>query len=244
MADFELVAVYSFLNELSLDDIFKIDSIRSNESVCSEVSSLDDDEMVDVVAMAGVTSDESSDSDDLLVHRVVTCPGTRRSPKTEAQRVRQRMYDKKCRSNKTVSRNYIAVFRSHLLTIPCCLQTKFKATCEAFVPVLNEFVRLIQLRLKLTESEIQQLRLVKSNAAATEDATSQLIELNAGATKCIKDCVAKWEERKKESGRFFLRHYAEDIEEHLETLEALEKRLSVATAELLWRTGKATVPWV
>lgn len=111
VADHELTAVCQFLNELSLDEIYRLDlatcddaAPASDDSVCS-----DDETDSSSSTVTGVTTDEGSDVED--PPRSVALASSRkraagqpsatesptkkkRVPKSELQRARQRVYDK------------------------------------------------------------------------------------------------------------------------------------------------------
>ncbi|KAG2801492.1 hypothetical protein PC111_g19522 [Phytophthora cactorum] len=101
--DLDLVAVCSFLNELSLDEIIEYGPVGATSDRWANL--LEDDEMGGGSSVTGTTSDEASDSEDLQPVTVVRkCPTKKvKKPKTELQRKLQQVYDKKSRINKRVS---------------------------------------------------------------------------------------------------------------------------------------------
>ena len=106
--DLELNAVSTFLNELSLDEIIQCGFATRVERASPFLSykSVDDDEeTVGEFCVAGTTSGEGSDSEDLQDQSMTTaCPTVRsKRLKTETQRELQRSYDRKFRANKRVS---------------------------------------------------------------------------------------------------------------------------------------------
>lgn len=224
--DLDLVAVCTFISELSLDEIIQYDPAAVTFS-CEEGFAFD--EMAGESSVTGATSDEASDSEDSRSARQVLKGAVKKpkKPKTELQRKLQQVYDKKSRTNKRA--------RHHALS-------------ESFVPVLEEFVNLMQFRIARTENEINLLCLAKktgSHVPSTTTAHRQL-ELNHGALECIKMTEEDWRRRKSgESGRCFLRQLSSEIQHLLNSLLALGDHLRAATDELRWRLKEETVGvWV
>ncbi|KAE9032380.1 hypothetical protein PR003_g11094 [Phytophthora rubi] len=231
--DHELTAVCQFLNDLSLDEIYRLDvaafedamwsptSPTSDESVCS-----DDD--TDASTVTGVTSDEGSDVEDpptssrkrAASHLVASTSPTKkkRLPKSDQQRARQRVYDQKCRFKK---------------------QTSHKANCQSFVPATKLFVVLMEKLMEQTEMRIQLLRLVGEDARSP--AHGQQLRWNRDALKVIDQWTLTWNaERSKNTGKFFLREQANEVEPEMAKLTDVGKRLALLTAELQWRVGGLT----
>lgn len=225
--DLDLVAVRSFLNELSLDEIIQYGPIgpTSDRWACL----LDDAEMTGEPSVSGTTSDEASDSEDLQPISVVRkCPTKKpKKPKTELQRKLQQVYDKKSRVNK---------------------RAKHTALGDSFVPVLEEFVALIQFRLAKTENTASLLSLAKKNGVfiPSGDVAQLQLELNQGALECIQSTVEDWEARKTgKTGKCFLKHLTMEIQSILNSLVALGEQLKVASDALRWRLeAKTTGVWV
>ncbi|GMF58395.1 unnamed protein product [Phytophthora fragariaefolia] len=241
--DHELATVCKFLNELSLDEIYRLEldeiyrlelgaaaGSTPDDSVCSGDG---DDDETDASTVAGVTSDEGSDVEDAPKpgatsskkrtagqSELVESPTKKkRAPKSELQRARQRVYDQKCRLKK---------------------HTSHKAACQAFVPALKLFVLLMQKRLEQTQMKVQMLCIVKRDGDG--DARAQehqnLLKMNRDAVALIDRWTSDWStERSKETGKFFMREQAKDIELGMADLVNIRKQLNVATAELEWRTG-------
>uniref|UniRef100_M4BUH7 Uncharacterized protein n=1 Tax=Hyaloperonospora arabidopsidis (strain Emoy2) TaxID=559515 RepID=M4BUH7_HYAAE len=254
--DLELAAVCTFLNELSLDEIIQcggeaIDGnpdshqqlptvqtsrsrsskFQSDESVCSwEDDDHDNDELAREWSIAGVTSSEGSDSDDLqeqhaVAHSLATTKAKRL--RTESQRELQRLYDRKFRTNKRARR---------------------LAGCETFIAALQELTVLMQYRIARTEKEIHLLCLAKKKGGIippNECALRQL-ERNQGVIQCIQSCTSSWRQEKSgELGKYFLRDQAKTIQALVDKLLDLRKKLEELTEELRWRVEEETTGvWV
>ncbi|KAL3657203.1 hypothetical protein V7S43_017863 [Phytophthora oleae] len=221
--DSELLAVCSFLNDLTLDEVMRYgpdEALFEVESTCSEVGSLDEP------SVTGTTSDEDVGSD-VELHSIKSPQKRKRKQKTEAVRVRQRVYDKKCRHKKKTMNH---VFRG------------------VFISVLKDFIVLMQVRLLKTEHETKLFCLAKKNGddmPSGETARLQ-VELNHGAIESIKNTAKDWRRHKNgDTGKCFLKAHAEEIQSLLDNLVELGKQLNVATGELLWRLEeKTTGVWV
>ncbi|KAG3075975.1 hypothetical protein PI125_g21630 [Phytophthora idaei] len=175
--DLDLVAVCSFLNELSLDEIIEYGPAGATSDRWAYL--LEGDEMGGGSSVTGTTSDEASDSEDLQPVTVVRkCPTKKvKKPKTELQRKLQQVYDKKSRINKRVRHNALG---------------------ESFVPVLQEFVGLMLFRIAKTENEISLLCLAKKNGVfiSTGESAQRQVGVNRGALVCIEATVEDWRKRK------------------------------------------------
>ncbi|KAK1946873.1 hypothetical protein P3T76_002425 [Phytophthora citrophthora] len=219
--DTELLAVYSFLDDVTLDEIMRYGSdeapteIFEVESNCSEVGSLDEP------SVTGTTSDEDVGSDN-EPYSLKSPFKRKRKQKSEAARVRQRVYDKKCRHKKRTLQH---VFRG------------------VFISVLKDFIVLVQFRLLKTEHETKLFCLAKKNGdemPSGETARHQ-VELNQGAVESIKNTATDWRKYKNgDTGKWFLKEHAEEIQSLLDNLLELREQLKVATSELLWRLEEKT----
>ncbi|CAH0488958.1 unnamed protein product [Peronospora farinosa] len=225
--DLELNAVSTFLNELSLDEIIQCGfAIRSQSA-----SSFQLNEYVDEgeFSVAGTTSGEGSDSEDLQDQSVTTTCQTARSKrlKTETQRELQRSYDRKFRTNKRARRI---------------------AGCETFISALQDLTVMMHFRLARTENEINLLCLAKKKGYGipTENKAQQQLERNDGVIQCIQSCTSSWRQKKSgELGKYFLRDQAKKIQRFVDDLIDLKEQLSAVTAELRWRVEeKTTGVWV
>ncbi|OWZ08448.1 DNA binding protein [Phytophthora megakarya] len=210
-SDSELVAVCNFLNELSLTEIIRYDE----DATWVETESNSDVESF----VTDITTDEDDSDTDRQSRKT-------RRPKSEAERVRQREYDRKCRTKrKTITQTYR----------------------EGFMNALNELIGLMHIRLARTEKETNMLSLAKKKGVVVSLADAvQQVTLNQGAIECIMSCASHWELYKNgDSGKFFLRGMAKDIRDMLDLLLELGEQLNVATVELKWRVeGRTTGVWV
>ncbi|KAG6586991.1 DNA binding protein [Phytophthora cinnamomi] len=233
-ADHELTAVCQFLNELSLDEIYRLQLATTNDdddiTPTKLEPSMSDDDGTDASTVTGVTSDEGSDVEDpprpggatsskkrAASETVTTASPTKkkRLPKNELQRARQRMYDQKSRYKKQMSH---------------------KALCQAFVPALKLFILLMEKRVEQTERRIQLLRVVNESDAALGH--NEQLPVNEEAIEAIDKWTSKWSyKREKHRGKFFMREQAMEIEPEMKKLADVGKRLSLVTAELKWRLG-------
>ncbi|ETI46195.1 hypothetical protein F442_09318 [Phytophthora nicotianae P10297] len=225
--DLDLVAVCSFLNERSLDEIIQYGAIGATSDRWAHLLD-DNDEMTGESSVTGTTSDEASDSEDPPPAMVIRqYPKKPKKPKTELQRKLQQVYDKKSRINKRARHNALG---------------------GSFVLVLQEFVGLMQFRIVTTEREIGLLCLAKKNGVfmPTGENTQLQLELNQGALECIKVTVEDWKKRKNgETGKCFLKHISTEIQHLLDNLLMLGEQLRVAMEELRWRLeGNSTGVWV
>lgn len=219
--DAELVAVCSFLNDVTLDEIMRYGPEATGmfevESNCSSF---------DEPSVTGITSDEDVGSDNER-HSLKSPLKRKRKQKTEAARVRQRVYDKKCRHKKKTLDH---VFRG------------------VFISTLKDFIVLVQFRLLKTEHETKLLCLAKKNGdeMPSGDTARRQVELNQGAVESIKNTAKDWRKHKNgETGKCFLKAHAEEIQSLLDKLRELGEQLNVATSELLWRLeDKTTGVWV
>ncbi|KAG7377561.1 hypothetical protein PHYPSEUDO_011481 [Phytophthora pseudosyringae] len=214
--DWELVAVCSFLDELSLDEIIEYGPAGGG---------LDDDEMTGGSSVTGATSDEASDSEDLQAPRTKKRPA--KKPKTEFQRQLQQVYDRKSRENRQARLNAMGEALVPML--------------DEFVR-LAQF-RLVRTQREL---HVLCLAKKNGAFVPTLDTALRQVELNRGAIACIQATAEDWNERKNGvSGKCFLKPQAADIQELVDTLGALEAQLSVVTSELRWRLEATTTGvWV
>lgn len=239
VADHELTAVCQFLNELSLDEIYRLDlatcddaAPASDDSVCS-----DDETDSSSSTVTGVTTDEGSDVED--PPRSVALASSRkraagqpsatesptkkkRVPKSELQRARQRVYDKNPGPRAVVAQGPVR---------DVCARARALRGADGEARGADR-----------GGAPIAAPRRRERRRQCAAPAHFQQWSVNERAIKLSNEWLLKWSEnRSTETGKFFMRGQAKEIELEMERLAAVGEQLASVQAELRWRLGGPTL---